>query len=70
MTSMKNLVIGLAALATLSLLLPASAMAGWTRYDRHSASDPYAYRYEHRAAERSDKFAAAIGRPLVFRAPV
>ena len=48
MTSMKNLVVGIATVTTLSLLLPASAMAGWTRYDRHAESDPYAYRYEHR----------------------
>ncbi|MFY0612328.1 MAG: hypothetical protein JXQ99_12425 [Hyphomicrobiaceae bacterium] len=48
MTSMKNLVVGMAAVTTLSLLAPASAMAGWKRYDRHSATDPYAYHYDHR----------------------
>lgn len=48
MMRMKSLAVGLAALTTLSVLAPASAMAGWKRYDRHSASDPYAYRYEHR----------------------
>ena len=48
MTSIKNWVLGVAVVSTLGLLTPAAATAGWTRYDRHSGADPYAYRYEHR----------------------
>ena len=37
------------ALIVLATSMPAPASAfGWTHYDRHSPSDPYAYRYEHR----------------------
>jgi hypothetical protein len=45
---LNSMIGGVAAALTLSLILPTSASAGWERYDRNSAYDPYAYRYEHR----------------------
>ena len=46
---MKNMMASLVAVVLATLLMPAPASAfAWDRYDRHSHSDPYAYRYEHR----------------------
>jgi hypothetical protein len=45
----KNMLAGLVAVIGLGLLMPGPAQAfGWKHYDRHSATDPYSYRYEHR----------------------
>ena len=43
-----SMISGAAAALTLSLILPTAASAGWKHYDRNSAYDPYAYKYEHR----------------------
>ena len=44
----QKLAASLVALLVLAIVSSAPASAGWTKYDRHSADDPYAYRYKHR----------------------